>query len=116
MFLLGMGCKYFVGEPEKDPSGDPNVTTTGTTTSSTTSSTTTSSSTTGGDDGKFKPRFEKLDPHETSAPIRKIRLACCDGDWCAWVDNFSDCTFPQRVYYCEYGQSNLDGSITCFDY
>lgn len=45
-----------------------------------------------------------------------MALACCDlyGE-CAWVDFFSDCPFPMDVYSCEWGISNADGTVDCFD-
>lgn len=45
------------------------------------------------------------------------KLACCDlYGTCIWVDTFAECPFPFDVFPCEWGQSNPDGSITCFEW
>ena len=45
-----------------------------------------------------------------------LAYACCDfyGE-CYWVDMMSECPFPWDVYYCEWGVTNLDGTVDCYD-
>jgi hypothetical protein len=46
----------------------------------------------------------------------QLALACCDQDGiCVWVDTFGECAFPEVVYYCEWGASNSDGTVSCYD-
>ena len=54
-------------------------------------------------------------PSSVKPHLIALSLACCDGDFCVWVDKFSQCNFPNEVFYCTVGQTNIDGTITCYD-
>jgi hypothetical protein len=63
-----------------------------------------------------RPSFiGRLDFNQRPDP-EQLALACCDQDGiCVWVDTFGECAFPESAYYCEWGASNSDGTVSCYD-
>ena len=67
-------------------------------------------------DNPTRPPFVGRLGDGTRPDPEQLALACCDQDGiCVWVDTFGECSFPESVYYCEWGASNSDGTVSCYD-
>jgi hypothetical protein len=69
---------------------------------------------------RFYPRVEESEPVQPlpdgSAP-EGLAWACCD-PWsgiCLYVEDLADCDVWSFYYACEWGVSNDDGTITCYE-